>query len=155
LHALLTRLTLHADAAEDLLQELFLKLRSAQGLARADNPKAYLFRTAIHLACDWRRTRRRTESLPAEQAAGGDSPLDRLIGAEELEHVLDALPGLPELGRQALVMHYLQQQGYSEIAALLGKTEQQVRGLCSKALSRLRTILRWSARAPERRGIGP
>jgi hypothetical protein len=43
LHALFCRLTLRADAAEDLLQDLFLKLRSSAGFARADNRKGYVF----------------------------------------------------------------------------------------------------------------
>src|SRR5580765_1950033 len=58
LHALFARITLRADVAEDLLQDLFLKLRNAEGFARAANRKAYLFQSAIHLAFDWRRAQR-------------------------------------------------------------------------------------------------
>jgi RNA polymerase sigma-70 factor (ECF subfamily) len=149
LHTLFTRLTLRADAAEDLLQELFLKLRAADGLARADNPKAYLFRTAIRLAFDWRRARRPTEPLLTEPAAGSDSPLDRLIGVEELEQVLVALQDLSESGREVLVLRHLQHQEYAEIAEQLGKTEHQVRGLCSKALGQLRAALQPAAGEPD------
>ena len=85
LHALFCRLTLRADAAEDLLQDLFLKLRSSAGFARADNRKGYVFRAAVNLALDWRRTRRPVESLAIEPAASADSPVERLIDAEELE----------------------------------------------------------------------
>jgi RNA polymerase sigma-70 factor (ECF subfamily) len=139
--ALFTRLTLRAGVAEDLLQELFLKLRSAPGFATAENRKAYAFRTALHLAVDWQRAHRQTEPLRNEPATGLESPLDQLVDAEELAQVLDALPQLSELGRQVVVMHYLQHQDYAEIAELLGKTEHQVRGLCYKALAQLRTIL--------------
>ena len=141
LHALLTRLTLRAGVAEDLLQDLFLKLRRSEGLARAGNRKAYLFRTAIHLAFDWRRARRPTGPLPGDSAVAEESPLDRLIDAEELDQVLDALQYLPELGRHVLVLRYLQQQDYTDIAQQLGKTEHQVRGLCAKALGQLRSLL--------------
>jgi DNA-directed RNA polymerase specialized sigma24 family protein len=58
-----------------------------------------------------------------------------------LEQVLDALPFLSELNGQVLVLRYLQQQEYDEIARQLGKTAHQVRGLCSRALSQLRAIL--------------
>jgi RNA polymerase sigma factor (sigma-70 family) len=148
LHALFTRLTLRADVAEDLLQELFLKLRTAEGLARAKNGKAYLFRTAIHLAFDWRRRQRPIESLRIEPADVADSALDRLIDAEELEQILEAMQRISELGRQVLVLRYLQQQEYADIAAQLGKTEHQVRGLCYKALEQLRLILRPAASEP-------
>ncbi len=149
LHALFTRLTLRAGVAEDLLQELFLKLRQAGGFVHATDRKAYLFRTAIHLACDWRRTRRQTEPLRTEPPQTVESPLDRLIDAEELEQVLDALPFLSELNQQTLVLRFLQQQDYEEIARQIGKTEHQVRALCSRALSQLRAILQ-PAREPEK-----
>jgi RNA polymerase sigma-70 factor (ECF subfamily) len=142
LYALFTRLTLNASVADDLLQELFLKLRAAEGLALANNPRAYVFRAAIHLAFDWRRARRPTEPLSAEPAAADRSPLERLIDSEELEQVLDALQHLSALGRQVIVLHYLQRQDYADIAAQVGKTEHQVRALAAKALGQLRLRLR-------------
>jgi RNA polymerase sigma factor (sigma-70 family) len=155
LHALLTRLTLRAGVAEDLLQELFLKLRAADGFGRAANRKAYAFRTAIHLAFDWRRRQRPTESIEERLAGGVTSPLDRLIDAEELERVLDALQQLSELARQAVVLRYLQQQDYADIAEQLGKTEHQARGICSKALEQLRTRLGQKGRKEDARGTEP
>ena len=154
LHALLTRLVLRADVAEDLLQDLFLKLQRADGFARAANRRAYAFRAAVHLAFDWRRARRPTQPLAAEPAVAADTPLDRLIDAEELERVLDAVAQLPDLGRQVVVLHYLQQQEYATIARQLGKTDHQVRALCSKALAQLRTALQ-PAGAPDKRGTRP
>ncbi len=145
LHALLTRLTLRADVAEDLLQELFLKLARAKGFAAAHNPKAYVFRAAIHLAFDWRRAQKYAEPLRADlvmcDPEHDRGPLDRIIDAEELDQVLDAMRYLSRLGRHVVVLRYLQQFDYAEIAEQLGKTEHQVRGLCAKALGQLRTML--------------
>ena len=146
LHALLTRLTLRAGVAEDLLQELFLKLRNSTGFARAANQQAYAFRAAISVAFDWRRRHRATESLMTEPAIGMPAPLDRLIEDENLELVLDAMERLSDLGRQVLVLRYLQQQDFEMIARQLGKTEHQARGLCSKALKQLRTKVLPAAR---------
>jgi hypothetical protein len=44
LHRLLIRLTLLADAANDLLQELFLRLRSSTGFRNATDPAAFAVR---------------------------------------------------------------------------------------------------------------
>jgi DNA-directed RNA polymerase specialized sigma24 family protein len=55
LHALLTRLTLREDVAEELLQDLFIKLQGAKDQGRIDCWYAYARRTAINLAFDWRR----------------------------------------------------------------------------------------------------
>jgi len=148
LHGLFTRLTLRAGAAEDLLQDLFLKLQHSEGFAKAENARAYLFRTAMHLAFDWRRAQRQTVPLPAEPGVSTESPLDGLIEAEEMEQVLDAMDHLSELGRQALVLHYLQHQDYEEVGRQLGRTEHQVRGLCHKAIGQLQAVLRPAANKP-------
>ncbi len=155
LHALFTRLVLRPDVAEDLLQELFLKLQHADGFARAADRKAYAFRAAVHLAFDWRRAHRPMQPLATEPPGAATSPLDRLIDAEELEQVLEAIGQLPDLGRQVVVLRYLQQQEYAAIAEQLGKTEHQVRGLCAKALARLRSLLRPAARDADKRGTRP
>ena len=49
LHLLLARLTLREDVAEDLMQELFLKLHRSGGFLKARNSRAYVRRAAIHL----------------------------------------------------------------------------------------------------------
>ena len=152
LHALLTRLTLRADVAEDLFQELFLKLRGSDGFQRATNRTAYAFRTAIHLAADWRRANRAARHgaiLHTDRAVMPVSPLQRLIDAEDLERVLDALPEIPVSSRAVLVLHYLQHQDYEDIARQLGKTEHQVRGLCSKGVCRLRVLLKAVSENPD------
>jgi RNA polymerase sigma factor (sigma-70 family) len=145
LYALLTRLTMRADVADDLLQELFLKLRAAKGFAAAANQKGYALRSAIHLAFDWRKAQRPVEQLRTEPASASRSPLDHLIDADELEQVLDAMQHLSELSRQALVLRYLQHHEYGDIAAQLGKSEHQVRGLCHKGITVLRSMLRSTA----------
>ena len=134
------------------MQELFLKLAASSGFAAADNPKAYLFRAAIHLAFDWRRAQSFTEPLRIDPAMSALSPLDRLIGAEELEQVLDAMRFLSKLGRHVVVLRYLEHCEYADIAEQLGKSEHQVRALCAKALGQLRTILGPAACELEREG---
>jgi RNA polymerase sigma factor (sigma-70 family) len=149
LHALLTRLTLRCEVAEDLLQELFLKLRRSRGFARATDRKAYAIRAAVHLAFDWRRTRRMTEPLASDPPGVAGSPLERLVDLEELDRILDAMQKLSELSRQVLVLHYVEHQDYARIAEQLGKTEHQVRGLCHKGLTKLRKVFRMPANEPE------
>jgi DNA-directed RNA polymerase specialized sigma subunit len=48
---------------------------------------------------------------------------------------------LSELSQQVIVLRFLQQQEFSEIAMQMGKTDHQVRGLCSKAIGQLQAIL--------------
>ena len=73
--------------------------------------------------------------------AGESSPLMDLVQRESHEQMLRALEELPTLGRDCLVMHYLEQKPYEAIALQIGKTPHQVRAACHKALSRLRRLL--------------
>ena len=142
LHALLVRLTLREDVAEELMQELFLRLCRSEGFARAEDRAAYACRTATHLAFDWRRTRSRKPPMAYLQVEPvGDTPpaLNRLIDAEETERVLDAVSRLDAPYREAFVMRWVEQKSYEAIAPRLKRTPHQVRGLCHKALQQLRT----------------
>ncbi len=144
LYALLTRLTLREDVAEELMQELFLKLNAAKDHGGIDCWHAYARRTAINLAFDWRRRQkiRRACSLDGmlERASEDRAPLSRLIESEELEQVLAAIGRLHGASREAFVLRYIQQDSYEQIAEQLGKTVHQVRALCFRAMSTLRSV---------------
>jgi len=144
LHALLTRLTLREDVAEDLMQELFMNLSQSNAFGRAGDPVAYAYRAAAHLAFRWRRRQRSVPEAFHEAmglAANAESPLTKVIREEEFHRVLNALDQLSEASRNVVVMRYLRQEPYQKIAEELGKTPHQVRGLCAKAITRLRAIL--------------
>jgi len=150
LHALLWRLTLRRDVAEDLMQELFLKLAQSDRLGRAKDPLAYALRTATNLAFDWRRAQRQlppTEVLFGEPTADDRSPLSRLVRREEVERVLDTIGQLPKPGCDIIVLRYLEQYEYDAIARQFGKTPHQVRALCYKAVRRLRSLLEQTSSA--------
>ena len=141
LYGLLTKLTLCEDVAEELMQELFIKLNNSSGLDKVENWAAYARKAAINLAFDWRR-RQKTTTLRLDQAqepaSNENSPLTKMIETEQLQEVLSAIGRLNAPSRQALVMRYIQQQSYDYIAEQLCKTPHQVRALCSKALKNLR-----------------
>lgn len=128
----------------DLLQELFLRLWKSKTFDKAEYPFAYAYRAAINLAFEWRRKRKTTcrslqEDCPA--ADNDSSTLGKMIRAEELEQVLDATSRLTDLARDVVVMRYIQQESYEEIAQQLGKKPQHMRSVCSKAVAQLRELL--------------
>jgi RNA polymerase sigma-70 factor (ECF subfamily) len=144
LHRLLTRLTLNEQTAEDLMQELFLKLSNSEHIENITDLDAYAYRSAVNLAFDWRRRNTQNTvsieqiSEPTSQEA---SPLDSTIRTEELEEILNAVGRLDGTSRDAFVMRHIQQQSYDYIAKVLGQNEHQVRALCYKGLQHLRQLL--------------
>jgi RNA polymerase sigma factor (sigma-70 family) len=144
LYALLTRLTLREDIAEELMQELFIKLNNTSRFDKVRNRYAYARKTAINLTFEWRRNRKLNRvSLDhiSEPASKAISPLNKLIRTEELDEILNAIAKLNKVPREAFVMRYIQQEPYENIAEQLGKTAQHVRALCSRALTRIRYII--------------
>ena len=95
-----------ADEAEDLVQDLYLKLDGLK-VGRIAEPRAYLYRMADNLLLDRRRAairRARREELwsqdgPGSQASPGDAAAaadDALIARQQLHIVEAALASLPE-----------------------------------------------------------
>jgi RNA polymerase sigma-70 factor (ECF subfamily) len=149
LHRLLARLTLRGDAADDLLQDLFLKLRASNGFAKADDQVAFAVRTAVNLAFDWRRrqVRRRDSGLLNDDLGGrAPDPLAGLVEREEMEQVLAAIAELPDATRLAITLRHLERHETEEVARLMGNTPHQARALCAKGLAMLRQRLGEPAR---------
>jgi len=144
LHTLLTRLTLREDVAEELIQELFIRLTNSNELDKVENLGAYARKAAINLAFDWRRSQKRNAlglDRLNEPASNDNSPLAKLVQREELQKILNAIEQINTPAREVFVMRYIQQESYDDIAKQLGKTAHQARALCSRSLSHLRNIL--------------
>ncbi|OHB84722.1 MAG: hypothetical protein A2Z38_11570 [Planctomycetes bacterium RBG_19FT_COMBO_48_8] len=144
LHRLLARLTRREDVVGDLLQELFIRLSNSKGFDKAKDPFAYAYRAAINLAFEWRRRQQiRCQPLEGNCPVRQDnsSALGKMIHAEELEQVLDATSKLTDLARDVVVMRYIEQNSYEEIAQRVGKEPQYMRSVCAKAMAQLRELV--------------
>ena len=157
LYTLLTRITLSQDIAQELLQELFVKLIEISKTSNIENWDAYARTTAVNLAFTWRR-RHKTCGVSldniAEPISENEAPLASLIAGEQIQEVLGAIGQLNGSARQAFVMRHIQQDSYENIAAHLGKTPQQVRAVCSSAMKYLRMQLGPKVSADKRKDAG-
>ena len=132
----MTRLPSSADA-EDVVQEVFLKLLTARPQFRdAEHEKAWLIRTTLHRACDMARSAER-RNLPLEAA-------EAVPGRElpEPSPVLSAVRALP--AKYSAVIHLYYYEGYSikEISQLLRLPVPTVGTRLSRGRERLRELLK-------------
>lgn len=126
----------HADA-EDAVQQAFLDLyRSRAALARAAEPRAYLFRTLRNAAL---RLSGRRRALPLEsvraEAAAQEATREDLPGLER------ALARLPVEQREVLALKIDGELTFSEIGAALGIPQNTASSRYRYALQRLRAEL--------------
>ena len=140
--------------AEDLTQEVFLRMVGRDGAEAPENPDVYVFQIAANLLRDRARrslTRHSDDhtslDAPADLTAAGltDHPglvEDRgpervLLAQESLAQALRALDELGERTRHIYVLHRLEKMRHKEIAALLGLSVSAVEKHIIRAVAHL------------------
>ncbi len=137
--------------AQDLAQEVFMRAyRAFDRLPPGSNCRAWLYRIATNCALtalkNGHRWARRTTSLPDDDAHpvlvdAAPSPQQQIDHTEVLGTIRDAIISLPDKQRSALVMRYLQEMDYADIAQALGCSVESARANVSQAIRRLRDNL--------------
>jgi RNA polymerase sigma-70 factor (ECF subfamily) len=90
-----------------------------------------------------RRTRPTTQLSDADLlAAGGPSPEDAAIAAEERRWVLGLLTTLPDLQRDAIALRFAAGLSSREIGDVIGKSEDATKKLLTRALAALKESTR-------------
>jgi RNA polymerase sigma-70 factor (ECF subfamily) len=124
------------DEAEDLTQDIFLKIFRALGtFDRRANFQTWIISISRNLCIDhYRSVRKERETIAREVDAGTLSPTSKEVGPlKALEHrdlrelLRRALENLPTTLRTAVVMRDLQELSYQEIADALGLPEGTVK----------------------------
>ncbi len=129
------------DAAEDVVQEAFLRLaRHAGRIEAIDRAPAYLRSIVLNLARD--HNRRGLVSLRHHATAGrdidvGDDVADRLVRSEEHQRVLDAVRRLPARQRDCIALRYFEEQSIDQIATTLGISANSVKTHLQRAMAAL------------------
>ena len=146
------------EEAEDLAQEVFLRVYRTRKKYR---PRAkfstWLFTIANNLALNALRTRQRKPVVPLNVRDSGplgprpaeqlvrdryNQPGDRLQQQELAAIVQEALEGLNERQRAAVVLNKFEDMNYAEIAEVMGLTTKAVKSLLSRARENLRLALK-------------
>ena len=128
-----------ADRAQDLYQELFLRIHRARRTydpARSFAP--WFFQIAHRLLIDDQRRVYREQALSLEARR---SDLDLAIASDpvsERDHLAQVLDGLSADERHVLICAKGEGIGYAELAAQLGKSADSVKKMASRAVQRLR-----------------
>jgi RNA polymerase sigma-70 factor (ECF subfamily) len=129
-------------AAEDLVQEAFIRLSRASGrIRRGGNPAAYLRSIVINLARDHNRRglvslRHRPSALPDAPSAEEDAH-----AKAERQEVIDALRSLPRRQRDCVTLRYYLDLSIPDIAETLGLSSNTVKTHLQRGLTSLAATL--------------
>ncbi len=145
---LLRFFTRHAPAdAEDLVQEVFVRVARNPGVTLEGHFEGYLFQTASNLLRDRfrrRQTRRADNHVPLEESGyEGEVPSEERVyeGRETLRRFTDALAELPPTCRLVFFLQRYEGLSYAAIAARLSISVSAVEKHIMKALLHFDTRL--------------
>jgi RNA polymerase sigma-70 factor (ECF subfamily) len=151
------RMARNAAAAEDLAQEVFLRVyRSRETYEASAKFTTWLYRIATNLAVNHARDTRHerpevTVSLdePDEESGTtlelpdeGLTAEQAMVRRERLLAIRSKVEALPEQQRLAVIMHKYQQMDYKQIAEVLKKSESATKSLLFRAYETLREQLK-------------
>lgn len=137
------RLTRDVSAAEDIVQETFLKAYAAIGNFRpGTNFRAWLFRIAHNNFVNTRRARKlNRQALAPEIAEDPRGPVSDAMSKEAVTRIVAAIGKLPSDFRGALLLRVEEDLSFREIADVLGITEETARWRVFKARQKLMSVL--------------
>ena len=143
------------DAAEDLVQEAFLRLaRSSHRIIDIDRAPAYLRSIVLNLARD--HNRRGLVSLRHHSTSVGQTGIgqretvdsaptpstpDLLVQSEDHRLVIEAVRGLPVRQRDCITLRYFEELGIEAIAATLSLSPNSVKTHLQRGLAGLERSL--------------
>lgn len=128
--------------AEDVVQEMFLKLYRSGGWAGMRDEKAYLARSAWRAAIDHLPKGEPVELVDeSELPSAHPSPEQATLDADMKQRVHRLIDGLPEELRQPLALSTIQELTSGEVAEVLGIPEGTVRTRVMRARQLLREKL--------------
>jgi RNA polymerase sigma-70 factor (ECF subfamily) len=124
--------TLNAEDCQDLVQEILLQIwRSLPGFEGRSSPSTWIYQVALNTALGWHRKERRRQVrqqpiLELEEPSGaGPDGTQQAVHRELVEKLYEAIRQLPKTDA-ALVLLFLDDLSYRQIAEVLGISESHV-----------------------------
>jgi len=154
------RITGRAEDAEDVLQQVFLRLLRGKSRGNPANiTGGYLRRAALNASLDVVRLRgnQPAETLSPESGilrnlAGGESPELTLRGSDLADALIEAVSRLNERAAEVFILRDIEGLNNDEIAKMLGTTPNTVTVTYHRARTRLLELLSdWEGLAPRSR----
>ena len=122
------------DAADDCFQETFLAAMRAYPRMRPDNPRAWVLTIAHRKALDHFRARKR-RAVPVGDLPEVPAPEDQQIRDDEVWQRVHALPAKQ---RAAVLLRFAGDLTHSEVASVMGVSEEAARRNTFEGLRKLR-----------------
>lgn len=127
----------------EIVQEVFMKTWvSMQNGGIFDNPKAFLYAATRNAVTDWYR-KKKAVSLDELSEAGFDATYEtegNNFDKLEVERIIDKAGKLEEKYREVIILKFVNDLSVTEIAEMLGESENNISVRIHRGLEKLRKI---------------
>jgi RNA polymerase sigma-70 factor (ECF subfamily) len=142
-----------AHDADEAVQDAFVKVFTHITTYKEDLPfEVWFTRILVNGCLDLRKARARRlrwslpiaatpDAGPAEPAAPGQSPEDRVLSSDRARQITAAVEQLPDRQRTVFTLCQIAEQSTSEVSQALGLSEATVRVHLFRAVRKLRRLL--------------
>lgn len=148
IYRFLVYLTDDVSIAEDITQETFTSAwESIRSFKERASIGTWLHKIAYHKFIDSKRKLECTAEMMHKLEGNhrnittSVNPLHQLAADESLRFLYDGIRSLEPVDRTVIVLHYVQELSFREMAKVLDEPRGTVKWRTNKALKRLRTIL--------------
>ena len=169
-HNLARYLSRDADAAQDIVQEAFLRAFRSFGDFRGGSPRAWILTIVRNCHNNWRSERKRSPLAAVDErrsaryddaegeidtidlndtARDEDTPETNLLRRRQSETVQAVLESMPELLREVLVLRELEDMSYREIADVTSVPIGTVMSRLARACGMFETVWQRRVMMPE------
>lgn len=143
------RLINHADEAEDIVQDVFIKVYiNLNGYDARLKFSSWIYRIAHNEAVNWLRKNTRYQKESIEQSeylentlSDNHNIIDTLDLKADLEKVSSAIQKLPDKYKEVLILKFIEEKSYEEIADILRKPINTIGVLINRARKQLKISL--------------
>jgi len=139
-------LTDDSTAAEDLTQEIFMSAWANADTYKAESSiKTWLHRIAYHKFIDSKRKIKRYDAFldkyeenKIRTSSNDFDPLQKITADEDSRDLYEAMHKLNETDYLCILLHYIQELSFREIARILNRPAGTVKWQVNRAIKRLR-----------------
>lgn len=133
------KFTNNYDEAQDLSQEIFLKIYKEIGGFRFESKlSTWIYRVSINTCLDWKRKKNKVKILSTSILNGDDEiveidikddnplPEEAFIRSESQREVHELIYGLPDKYKSVIIMYHFNSMSYQDISTALNIPERTV-----------------------------
>lgn len=136
----------NTQTAEDITSETFLRFwRKIEQEKYIDNERALLYLIARGIIIDYYRSKKKTEvkleEVADEKQFTNDEIIEKIYLNEKITKVYKQLAAIKKEYREIILLRFVEDLEYPEIAQVLGKKETAIRVLLHRAIATLKGIL--------------